>query len=71
VISVARVLGDEIRTPIASFYNSALGPLFHHCGPERGVAIDNGQPAPAGWRHARRWKSGGPSARVPVYGSTK
>jgi len=69
VLAVARVLGDEVRTPIVEFYNSGLNHYFITADPNEASAIDNGAAGPGWMRTGQSWKSGGPSRVCRFYGS--
>jgi len=69
MIVVARLLGDEVRTPIVEFHNGTLDHYFITADPNEAAAIDAGGAGPGWVRTGQQFKSGGPSRVCRFYGS--
>ena len=66
---VARVLGTEITTTVAEFYNGTLDHYFITADPAEAAAIDSGAAGPGWGRTGQTFKSGGPNRVCRFYGS--
>jgi len=66
---IARLLGDEVRTPIVEFYNTTLNHYFITADPAEAGAIDAGAAGPGWSRTGEAWNSGGPDRVCRFYGS--
>ena len=68
-IGVARLLPDEITTPVIEFHNTVLDHYFVTADANEAAAIDAGAAGPGWSRTGYTFKSGGPNKAGRFYGS--
>jgi hypothetical protein len=67
--AVARLVTDEITTPVIEFHNAVLDHYFITADPNEAAAIDSGAAGPGWSRTGYTFKSGGPSKAGRFYGN--
>jgi uncharacterized delta-60 repeat protein len=68
-VAIARLLGDEITTPIVEFRNGILDHYFITADPIEAAAVDGGAAGPGWQRTGLSFRSGGPQKAGRFYGN--
>ena len=66
---LARIIGDEVTTPVIEFFNVLLDHYFITANPIEAAAIDGGSAGPGWSRTLLIFKSGGPNRVCRFYGN--